>query len=66
MMASGADRKPENGRKIAARVSMLTPGMAPNSRPPISPQKKMKTLSGLLTRVAAPSRNMSMPIYPEP
>ena len=60
MIASVASSRPEKGRKIAARVSMETPGMAPNRRPPIRPAKKIPMLSGLLTRVSAPARNCSI------
>ena len=64
MMASDAENSPENGSTMAARVSMLTPGMAPNSSPPISPAKNMPMLVQLLNSVSAPAMNCSTAAYP--
>ena len=59
-MASVAESSPEKGRKMAPRVSMLTPGIAPKTRPPNSPAKKMPMLVGLLTSVSVPCRKCSI------
>ncbi|MHA7851441.1 hypothetical protein [Roseovarius sp.] len=42
------------GRSTAPKVSMLTPGMAPNSIPPIRPRKKIITEVPLPKSVSVP------------
>ena len=58
MMPCSADRWAVNGSRIAARVNILTPGMAPNSMPPITPPRNIRTPSGSLNRVTVPSRKL--------
>ena len=40
-------------------VSMLTPGMAPNSMPPTTPKTKIAMVIGSPKRAALPARNCS-------
>ena len=51
------------GNKIAASVSMLTPGIAPNSIPPRTPKIKIKTEIGSLKRAVVPIINFSTIFY---
>jgi len=43
-----------NGSRIAASVSILTPGIAPNSIPPMTPPKKIRMPIGSLNSVTVP------------
>ena len=45
-------------------VSMLTPGMAPNSIPPTTPKMKMPIVTGSPNSVAVPARKFSRMGYP--
>jgi hypothetical protein len=48
-----------NGNNIAARVNILTPGMAPNSIPPITPKINIPIVKGSPKRAALPARKLS-------
>ena len=60
MIPSVADIFAVNGRRIAARVNMLTPGMAPKIIPPNTPPMKNSTLIGLLNNATVPARKFSI------
>ena len=58
MMPCSGDRCAVNGSRIAASVSMLTPGMAPNSMPPMTPPRKIRMPIGSLNSVIVPCRKL--------
>ena len=60
MIALLAVMSPEKGSRMAARVSMDTPGMAPKSMPPSSPPAKISADVGSPKRVSVPAMKFSM------
>ena len=60
MMPSVAVNFAVNGNRMAARVSMLTPGMAPNIMPPRTPAQNKRALVGLLNNVIVPAMKFSI------
>ena len=52
--------KSRKGRSIAARVSMLTPGIAPKSIPPSTPKIKIPIVNGSPKSVAEPAKKFSI------
>jgi hypothetical protein len=48
------------GNKIAASVSILTPGIAPNNMPPTTPKTKMPIVKGSPKRAAEPAKKFSI------
>jgi hypothetical protein len=48
------------GKRIAARVNILTPGIAPNNIPPITPKTNIPIVKGSPKRAALPEIKLSI------
>ena len=59
MMPCSGERCAVKGSRMAASVSILTPGIAPNSMPPTTPPKKISMPIGSLNSVIVPVRKLS-------
>ena len=58
--AEQGDKSAVKGRRIAANVNILTPGIAPKSIPPNTPKIKIPIVKGSPKSVAVPAKKFSI------